>query len=390
LPGGQNYREVLMHLPENQPAPPPGGSIYTDEGRYDPEGRGPYNYRDENVPGPNVPNFQSAHWDQPNIVAHLRLNDRTGAQGENLLHMEELQSDWGQQGREQGFARPLTADEQEAQTLRGVNPFERTEAQNQRLQQLHSQGVTESLGNIGPIPQGPYVGNTQQWTDLGLKRALIEAANGPYTHLSWTPGQAQADRYDLSKQVGAVHWHPQGNFVAYSPSGSRLHEDTGVTQDDLSGLIGRDAAQKLMAQEPSQSGWRRLDGEDLSLGGQGMKGFYDNMVPKSLMKIAKKLDPNAKLGTSTINTTRVDAMRRRPASSQASSMTVPSMEITPLMRQQILRGLPQYRRGGRVGMADGGALEPVDHDPFAQIDKMVAAEPSAPAAPEPPAPSSPP
>ena len=40
---------------------------------------------------------------QPNVVAHLRLNDRTGENGEKLLHMEELQSDWGQRGRDKGF-----------------------------------------------------------------------------------------------------------------------------------------------------------------------------------------------------------------------------------------------------------------------------------------------
>ena len=95
-----------------------------------------------------------------------------------------------------------------------------------------------------------------------------------------------------------------------------------------------------------------------------MKGYYDNMVPKSLMKIAKKLDPNAKLGTSTIKGLDVANPNRFERGRE-----VPSMEITPLMRERIKQGLPQYQRGGRVGFADGGdvdtsMLEPVDHDPF--------------------------
>ena len=51
-------------------------------------------------------NYKSQHWDQPNVLAHLRMSDRTGPEGEKILHLEELQSDWGQQGRKKGFVNP--------------------------------------------------------------------------------------------------------------------------------------------------------------------------------------------------------------------------------------------------------------------------------------------
>ena len=47
---------------------------------------------------------QSSHWDQPNVIAHLRMQDR--GPDNNILHLEEVQSDWAQQGREQGFKDP--------------------------------------------------------------------------------------------------------------------------------------------------------------------------------------------------------------------------------------------------------------------------------------------
>ena len=47
---------------------------------------------------------QSSHWDQPNVIAHLRMQDR--GPDNNILHLEEVQSDWAQQGREQGFRDP--------------------------------------------------------------------------------------------------------------------------------------------------------------------------------------------------------------------------------------------------------------------------------------------
>jgi hypothetical protein len=42
--------------------------------------------------------FQSAHFDQPNILAHVRFNERTDAEGKRVLFIEEIQSDWAQKG----------------------------------------------------------------------------------------------------------------------------------------------------------------------------------------------------------------------------------------------------------------------------------------------------
>ena len=47
--------------------------------------------------------FRSSHFDQPNILAHVRFNERTDADGKRVLFIEELQSDWAQKGRKEGF-----------------------------------------------------------------------------------------------------------------------------------------------------------------------------------------------------------------------------------------------------------------------------------------------
>jgi N12 class adenine-specific DNA methylase len=47
--------------------------------------------------------FKSSHFDEPNILVHLRMNTRTDADGNKVLFLEELQSDFGQQGKKQGF-----------------------------------------------------------------------------------------------------------------------------------------------------------------------------------------------------------------------------------------------------------------------------------------------
>jgi hypothetical protein len=43
-------------------------------------------------------NYTSTHFDTPNYVAHMRLNERVDAKGKQGLFIEELQSDRHQQG----------------------------------------------------------------------------------------------------------------------------------------------------------------------------------------------------------------------------------------------------------------------------------------------------
>jgi hypothetical protein len=49
--------------------------------------------------------YQSKHWkEDPNVLAHMRVQDRRGPNGEKILHVEEIQSDWHQEGRKKGYA----------------------------------------------------------------------------------------------------------------------------------------------------------------------------------------------------------------------------------------------------------------------------------------------
>ena len=41
--------------------------------------------------------------DEFNPLFHIRTKDRTTPDGKKVLYVEELQSDWGQQGRNKGF-----------------------------------------------------------------------------------------------------------------------------------------------------------------------------------------------------------------------------------------------------------------------------------------------
>jgi len=47
--------------------------------------------------------YKSAHWDEPNVLAHVRFNERADADGNSVLFIEEVQSDWHQEGRKKGY-----------------------------------------------------------------------------------------------------------------------------------------------------------------------------------------------------------------------------------------------------------------------------------------------
>ena len=46
---------------------------------------------------------EPAHYDEDNILASIRHTDRIADDGSKVLFIEEIQSDWGQQGRQRGF-----------------------------------------------------------------------------------------------------------------------------------------------------------------------------------------------------------------------------------------------------------------------------------------------
>ena len=50
-------------------------------------------------PRADMPQFTESHWDEPNVIAHIRMSSRMTPDGKRVLMIEELQSDWHQKGR---------------------------------------------------------------------------------------------------------------------------------------------------------------------------------------------------------------------------------------------------------------------------------------------------
>lgn len=382
LPGGENYREVLLHLPDTKtPVVEKNRALHAELERLEAKNREMFRAyatvpesekeklsaafvasqkRAEEIQNEitknssaNIQEYKSGHWeDVPNVVAHLRMHDRRGPNGEKVLHVEEVQSDWGQKGREGGF---------KGQKLWNPNNIEkvvlprigdepvwayRHPETGHYLYPANSPAEVEEMlsdNESNKPPAGPYVDNTQKWTDLALKRVLHEAAHGGYDKIAFTPGAEHNKRYSLSQRVSQLHYDPENEELYFLKPRARGFSGAAVSRDELPGYVGKEIAERLLASPlkpnplTSDSGpVHSLKGKDLEVGGSGMRGYYDNILPKRLQSLAQQHDPQAKV-----------QLGAAPMVDNVAPLH--TIDVTPQMRDSIKQnGFNQFKRGGSV------------------------------------------
>ena len=237
-----NYRELLLTLP-SKPA-----QIDQDLGDAP---------RGWNTAGGETDsaNYRSSHWDEPNILAHIRMTDRRGSQGEKVLFIEEVQSDWHQTGAKHGYHstnKALKAKRQQLLSERDSLNQERknidfAEVQAQQLQ-FHQEaaqlstvapelqepmfrellakyantpyGKFQELSNritdieeevrrmpfvMDGVPDGPF---KKTWPELAMRRMIRYAAENGYDRVAWVRGE------DADQSVGGKSgWFYDRNLV---------------------------------------------------------------------------------------------------------------------------------------------------------------------------------
>jgi hypothetical protein len=356
LPGKyENYREVLTTLPSREPTISSRISFKDDEAvdnfltDMSAEGFENMNYGrlndsttvvfDDAIPGyvqelirrnngditvgreQAGKSFQSSHFDEPNILAHTRLNDRI-INGKKTLMVEEIQSDWHQAGRRKGYATPISEERKmeirlELDKLNDMKSYARSQRdaakaeglstinEDMRLANIERQDI-ELRSELSPkgVPDAPFKKN---WHELMMKQILNEAVNGGYDAVAFTTGKQQAERYSLSKQISKINFTEAGVLRAYDKNGNMVISKKLDSPDQIEEYIGKEPAKKLMEQEikptyigekesgekiahgnPNVFDARELSGIDLDVGGEGMKGFYDKILPDFVNKYGKK------------------------------------------------------------------------------------------------------
>lgn len=300
LPEGENYREVVMAMPSK---------TSNDRARAEELERKFANatitnaelqdlyYLRENADLSTIETYKSPHFKNiPNYVAHMRLNDRKDGDGKEGTFIEEIQSDLHQKAREvgykdqnivrQNFVSWLKSNKKELSEQEIQTQF-RTQVGEEIQQWLKDQEVAAK--NASAVPDAPF---RKDWPIQMFKRALEQAVMSGRDWIGWTTGETQAERYDLSKQISEIAYNvDRKSLFAYDKNGEPVLVKENVTDQQITEYIGKEAAERLLnsPKRDSQGGvMQRLKGEELKVGGEGMIGFYDNILPKEVSKYVKK------------------------------------------------------------------------------------------------------
>ena len=365
LPGGENYREILLTLPSSKTSMEEflniAGKKYggnTPRNQWLPEDNAMYEKLLQEERTRINTEYRSGHFSEPNILAHMRVNDRVDAEGKKMLLIEEIQSDWHQAGREKGYKGKGTLKElpdnyfvQEVKTIDGDTMYVVRDTSNPSViinkdynRQSAINGVINELNasSAGGVPDAPF---KDTWHQLALKRALKEAVDKGYDRIGLTTGAQQAKRYDLSKQVDYIDYKTSGygdstkyslGIVDKNQQGIDLPKEY-YSAKELPEIVGKEIAEKIIKGEGQSGGGRMtLRGVDLQVGGEGMKKYYDEIYPAFLNKQGKKY--GAQVGETQVPTDRstIDGM----PSMYPNKETVRYLDITPEMRKAIKEGQP--------------------------------------------------
>lgn len=299
LPGGKNYKEILIkaNTTLEKELTRTGYKFYEDTGgswiAEKPDGTkvGGYKTKMEAMQSfkRDAKIFNSSHWKEPNVISHLRLNERK-YNGKKVTFMEELQSDWAREVRK-GSANPEAqkAFDDYSKLLKDkyntTNPtLKATPEEITKYNQLLSKGS----GVVG----NPLLKN---WQELSVKRALKEAVDNGSEYFAWINGEQTATRYGLADELDNIAWKLDGDLTHVNLETKKMGKvDIFVNKDgiiknsgvnsfagkNIADVVPKEISKKILT-EPSGD----LAGEGLNIGGEWAKNLYDKQVKNIVEKL---------------------------------------------------------------------------------------------------------
>jgi hypothetical protein len=419
LPGGKNYREIKLMLPNESSKQH--NQLQNRIDSYEAQGaelRSKYPVISERPPETQAkiqmlrdlsdelrqqqkdlskkavdPSFRSTHYEEPNILAHARVSDRTGPNGEKILHVEEIQSDWHQTGRKKGYkeqfksempdvtGRLMTVNEfVEKQGQKGIewlelknsinkniglpelrgedelnvmfengNPVmirgalespmsDMIESRQRGLRNIHRQAQRDfEAKQLQAVPDAPF---KQNWHELVMKRLLDDAAKKGYDRVVITPAEEQLKRYPgTEKHFGEISYlhNPNGTISVIGRDKNtklaNLHEED-LPKDELAKAVGKELADRIMANEGvPYSGSSRMESGKMTIPDLDVK--HGGKLLKDLYdtKLPSFLNDYGKKWGAKVGKYELP-----------ESEPLHSFDITPQMREDIVgRGQPLYQ-----------------------------------------------
>ncbi|MBQ8637161.1 MAG: hypothetical protein IJ423_05740 [Clostridia bacterium] len=167
LNGGSNYRELLFKIPN---------SSYS-------------NYA------------MRTHWgdNAEGIVAHARVQDFEDANGDKILFIEEIQSDWHNEGAKKGYAK--STDEAVRKRRQELESYiksrlgkNNSQEELKKIQDARAEYIElgKNMSNADAVSDAPF---RSTYHEFVIKNLLRMAAEQGYDKLAWTTGKMQEQRW---------------------------------------------------------------------------------------------------------------------------------------------------------------------------------------------------
>ena len=329
--GGTNYRENLLQIPEY-------------------EGMTGYFY-------------EKSHFDEPNIAVHSRTKDRNTESGVNdVLYVEELQSDWGQQGRKYGFDTPKDR-EKLAQIKKQVEPIQQKlnnavderdafyrEFMNKIAEKVGGVKITKDEFDKDYAMAGLAI-KAKDGSELLSRREVNALMRGTDQVALTADGRelpidpSNFDGVDIATKMGDFDFrirsaredldNTRGNFRADIPIGPLVGNSEKFAEAGIKRLLIQAAneGKRYVSFSPGDLQADRWNNP-------GLEVYYDEIIPKVAKKVAKRFDKDAFTGNKYIE-------------ELGDRFTI---EITPKMRAAIQEGVPLFVTGGQGLLAAGEGM----------------------------------
>lgn len=293
-----------------------------------------------------------------------------------VLFIDEIQSKRHQEGREKGYR-----DEEKEAKIKEINEkireiktragyYDENGASYGRLSAKYQDEVAELIDEkdriqeqIGEIPPAPFEKN---WHELAMKRMLRLAAEEGYDYVAWTTGEQQAQRYNLSKvikEIECIRVGANGNkqfsmkglehTLLVSPDGIVIAGEDAFKNKPLSDVVGKEVAVKMMASSEGDV----LEENELKIGGEGMKRFYDEILPRFMNKYGKKWG------------VKVEDMELPLL--ESTGVTAHAVRVTDEMRESVMEGQLMFSKTQREKGPFGTILHGYEGRSKEAIQKLI-------------------
>jgi hypothetical protein len=285
---------------------------------------------------------------QGRAIGWLRMNQRKDKDGNDVLFIEEIQSQRAQEGRKRGFANKTDSAlsaraaslKKEAESLEDrlddividienmredreayedmdddvfeatISGFEK-EAQEKEARLFEVENELSTLPAIGEVPMAPFVEKTESWTALLLKRAMAYAQTVGIDTVVWTTGEQQNERYQFKgDELAYVKDNNTNTYtLTIKKKGTPDRSAPGISEKDLPDYVGDKVAERILEGKGAKRSKKyntvsgSFTGEEMKLMTANLRPYYNQTLPSVAKDVMKSLKADGKVEVFDIEST---------------------------------------------------------------------------------------